>query len=169
MTWFEWFLLLIIVLLLIILLLRRALKRKKPKRAVIGMYEGWLVTWLARSDAFAEVRGENRMRLIYGRAYIYNDGYYESIPETYRLTYRVAGEVQRRFDPFDDWPMIRRYQDKQDGRAIPFCDGTETFMQIMFGGNTYERHGQKKQKKLGWFKRLIAWLRKIIYGEEVSA
>ena len=137
MTGLQWLLIIGGVAFLIWLWLRSRLKAKMPAqkgKEIVRMYEGFMVTWMPLHNQFASVRGENAMRVVYGRAYIYDDGYMESIPETFRMIYRLEGaHMQRRFDPYDDWMLLKRYQRVQGGREVPFVDGTETYMANLMG------------------------------------
>lgn len=131
MHWKWWSIVLSIVIMIILWLLFReptVSKKKKKKPQIIGTYIGWMVTWMPNYNVFAEVRGENAMRLAYGRADIYSDGYMESIPESFRMTYYIGGsETQRRFNPFYDGWMLKEYARKQ-GKEVPFADGTDLYI-----------------------------------------
>lgn len=131
----QWLLVFGIIGFLIWLWLRKKPTQEAKKKAphVIGTYEGWMVTWMGLTSLYPEVRGENAMMLVYGRADIYSNGYIESIPDTYRLTYQQEGEIFRRFNPHYDNMLLSMYKQKQGGRPVQFADGTQTYMSQMFG------------------------------------
>jgi len=108
----------------------------QKKRTIISQYKGWMVTWMSNHDMFKDVRGHNAMRIVFGIANVYNDGYVESIPDTFFMTYHVSdGDgMQRKFNPFYDQMLLRMYQAEQGGVPVKFADGTDEYIAFLFGG-----------------------------------
>ena len=113
---------------------------KKQGKQIIGTYVGWMVTWMSGYSTYENVRGENAMRLVFGRADIYEDGYIESNPESFRMTYRRGStDMQVRFNPFYDMYLLDEYAEKQGGKEVPMVDGTEQYVNLNLMGVRRQR------------------------------
>jgi len=138
----EWAVLGAIVLGIILYYLWKRKKPEKPpvkkKRRVVAKYEGWLVTWMPNYDSFPDVKGHHAMRLVYGIANMYNDGYIESVPDSFFMTYYQTDGIQRKFNPFHDQLLIRMYEAEQ-GKRVVFADGTEDYIAMLFGAGYGDR------------------------------
>lgn len=124
--------------------------KKKAGKRIIGTYVGYMVTWMSAFSTYENVRGENAMRVVYGRADIYNDGYMESNPESFRMTYRMgATDVQIRFNPFYDMYILKDFARKQGGKEVPFVDGTEQYLNLnLFGVRSQFKQAPKNLTRL---------------------
>jgi len=157
MTTNQWIFIFIVIIIILILLWLRTkkeaeVKKKKPQE-IIGTYEGWMITWAKTTHLYPEVRGENAMLLLYGRADVYADGFMESIPDSYRLTYKQEGEIIRRFNPYYDQQLLAAYRVKNNGQSVKFCDGTQRYLAQIFGVRkgyvTPNKHMIQSRKNVG--------------------
>ena len=134
MTTFQWLVVFGIIAIIIWWLMKKPQQTpKKDGKEIIGTYEGWMITWMQQTNLYPNVRGENAMMLVYGRADVYSDGYLESNPESYRMTYQQEGEMIRRYNPHYDDSLLARYKEKQGGMPVRFVDGTQRYMSQLFG------------------------------------
>lgn len=137
MTTTQWLILIAVIIIIIIILWLLMRKKEKDAKArkpeIIGTYEGWMVTWAKTTQLYPDVRGENAMVLLYGRADVYSDGFLESIPDSFRLTYKQEGEIIRRFNPYYDQNLLASYRVKNDGNPVRFADGTQRYLAQIFG------------------------------------
>ena len=144
MQWKLWAIVVAVIILLFLYWILQSMDEiayDKGDKRIIGTYVGYMVTWMTQFSTYENVRGENAMRVVYGRADIYNDGYYESIPESFRMTYRMgATDIQLRFNPYYDMHMLDDLARKQ-GKRVPFADGTEQYLNLNVMGvrNQYKQ------------------------------
>jgi hypothetical protein len=127
------FILVIIILILLYYLLRKYPREvvgiKKPRER-LGLYKGWLMTWIDAQQKFPWAVGEANMRLVYGHAIVYDDGSSESIPETFRLTYYEMYGGERKCNPALTPEIVAEYGEHQ-GYPVLWADGTDQFLDLM--------------------------------------
>jgi hypothetical protein len=127
------FALVIVILILLYYLLRKHPKEEaeRPRaRERLGIYKGWIMTWIDAQQKFPWASGEANMRLVYGHAMVYDDGSSESIPETFRMTYYEMYGGQRKCNPALTPEMVMEYGQKQ-GYPVLWADGTDQFLDLM--------------------------------------
>jgi len=114
--------LLAVLIAVIILLILRKLEEEVERKEVMG----WLIVWKDRQAFYINVPSFHNMKLVFGRAVEIAKGVYESIPDSFYMTYYIKRKMQRSFNPMlqTDQKMIAELKAK--GEKVYFCDGTAT-------------------------------------------
>ena len=121
------------VLILILVLLYQYQKKvaEKKEAKVVGMKEGWLVTWADKWKHYMKAPKESTLLLVYGRYVVYSNGQVVSLPDTFRLTWYKTDYTPILFNPYirSEWILYKAIEEEYG--EIVWADGTDRYWSAM--------------------------------------